>query len=195
MKHKSDFYAHKICIRLPPPPTPAHSHCCRGRFLEEHLRLVSGKHDTHIWLLPSYSFHTEVCGQTRPVSAFLKQHTRTRLSSHSPPTSNIIISIARSRSPPKLLHLTGRSGPSCPKAPPSTHPAEAAGPFDAGQQRVQLRSVYARVFVCLCGMAAQRNARAHAWLSRHNGPPLSHCREIPPWWGDRGERANPGVSN
>lgn len=46
-------------------------------------------------------------------------------------------------------------------------------------------SVYACVFVCLCGMAGQRNALAHAWLSRHNGPALSHCREIPLWYGGR----------
>lgn len=43
-------------------------------------------------------------------------------------------------------------------------------------------SVYACVFVCLCGMAGQRNALAHAWLSRHNGAALSHCREIPLWY-------------
>lgn len=48
-------------------------------------------------------------------------------------------------------------------------------------------SVYACVFVCLCGMAGQRNALAHAWLSRHNGPALSHCREIPPRYGGREE--------
>lgn len=46
-------------------------------------------------------------------------------------------------------------------------------------------SVYACVFVCLCGMAGQRNALAHAWLSRHNGPALSHCREIPLWYRGR----------
>lgn len=45
--------------------------------------------------------------------------------------------------------------------------------------------VYACVFVCLCGMAGQRNALAHAWLSCHNGPALSHCREIPLWYGGR----------
>lgn len=45
--------------------------------------------------------------------------------------------------------------------------------------------VYACVFVCLCGMAGQRNALAHAWLSCHNGPALSHCREIPLWYGER----------
>ena len=46
-------------------------------------------------------------------------------------------------------------------------------------------SVYARVFVCLSGMAGQRNALAYAWLSRHNGPALSHCREIPVWYRGR----------
>lgn len=39
--------------------------------------------------------------------------------------------------------------------------------------------VWVFMHVCLCGMAGQRNALAHAWLSRHNGPALSHCREIP----------------
>ena len=34
------------------------------------------------------------------------------------------------------------------------------------------------VCVCVC-VAGQRNALAHAWLSRHNGQALSHCREIP----------------
>lgn len=93
-----------------------------------------------------------------------------------PPERKILSSeLAGLQKRTKVLHLFGSRPLRATKPPP---PATQQ-PFDAGQRRVQLR-IYACVFVCLCGMAGQRNARAHAWLSRHNGPALSHCREIPP---------------
>lgn len=91
-------------------------------------------------------------------------------------------------------------GPSSPPHPPRLLLLQTAGPAPHRTQqpggggatvcicvRVSV-SVYACVFVCLRGMAGQRNALAHAWLSRHNGPALSHCGEIPPWYGWREKR-------
>lgn len=92
-------------------------------------------------------------------------------------------SLLKIRSSMKCIHPTAtRVGNPTPK--PTTHETQLA--LQGGQKCVQL-CMYVRVFmcVCLCGMAGQRNAPAHAWLSRHNGPALSHCREIPPWYRDR----------